>query len=171
MVLQSKLFIHCNQLYSLTIYFFFQPSAFATPSVGTTISVEPPSPVVMESAASAKMQVFPSIPPLMHSAGMTAPPLNPQPATALNPQPGVAPGGSSVRTTGTRDLAPYLSPKGRESGTTPTTTTTTTTDQQQQQRGSDTQEVHTPPHSSGAAAANISVITVSWKCGIFAVFL
>ena len=53
-----------------------QPSAFATvsPSISTTISVEPPSPVVCLPAAS-KAQVFPSIPPLMHSAGMTAPPL------------------------------------------------------------------------------------------------
>lgn len=64
-----------------------QPSAFvsssSSPTISTIIAVEPPSPVV-EPHLTTKPQVFPSIPPLMHSAGMTAPPLTP-PLVALPP--------------------------------------------------------------------------------------
>ncbi len=51
-----------------------QPSAFSNiTSAPSVISVDPPTPTA-ESASQA--QVYPAIPPLMHSAGMTAPPLS-----------------------------------------------------------------------------------------------
>ena len=56
-----------------------QPSAFTAVST-TVLSLEPPREppsVVVEAQSVGKSQSFPSIPPLMPSAGMTAPPLSP----------------------------------------------------------------------------------------------
>lgn len=124
-----------------------QPSAFVMPpppvaSTTTTIAVEPPTPL------SEEPQVFPSVPPLMHSAGMTAPPLNSQPIPAPTGSPKKAKTARHTATVSSNQIQPQGLPNHTPKGVASVVAT--------KEPLSAIQEVHTPPCGSTTTATAAS---------------
>ncbi len=130
-----------------------QPSAFATPPAppvqqtqATLISVEPPSPLPAVAEVGPRPQMFPPIPPLMHSAGMTAPPLAEKPGATAEKNRSPASPGQSRRSSPPKGGGVATGKKETEPGGGGITIATTT------------RELHTPPAATAITTTTTTPI-------------